>query len=132
MIRLQGLTEKIHPSGRAIFIAGKNCGLFRGNCAWPCSITMPASFAPEKVIHPATAGTILRVSESNGELVSHCRAGANSLEAMSHQKINHGGLPYQFLSRHVERQNQRQRKEGSPITGVSLLILNKNRLSAGN
>jgi len=58
VIRLQGLTEKIHPSGLAIFIAGKNCGLFRGNYAWPCSITMPANFAPEKVIHPATAGAM--------------------------------------------------------------------------
>jgi len=35
--------------------------------------------------------------------------------------LKHGGHPYQFLSRHVERQNQRQSKEGSPITSVSLL-----------
>jgi hypothetical protein len=35
---------------------------------------------------------------------------------------HHGGFPYQFLSRHVERQNQRQSKEGSP-PGVSLLTL---------
>ena len=32
-------------------------------------------------------GAILRVSESKGELVSYCRAGANSPEAMSHIKI---------------------------------------------
>ena len=100
MIRLQGLTEIIHPSGRAIFIAGKNCGLFRGNCAWPCSITMPANFAPEKSYTPSDGGD--NVTSEN----------------------HHGGFPYQFLSRHVERQIQRLSKEGSP-SGVSLLTYEK-------
>jgi len=59
VIRLQGLTEKIHPQDWPNFMRSvKFCGLFRGNCAWPCSITMPANFAPEKVIHPAATGAM--------------------------------------------------------------------------
>ena len=37
VIRLQDLTEKFILEGLVIFIAGKNCGLFRDNCARPCS-----------------------------------------------------------------------------------------------
>ena len=89
--------------GRAIFIAGKNCGLFRGNYAWPCSITMPANFAPEKVIHPATTGT------------------------MSHQKIIMAASHINSSPGEAAETNQKQRKDGSP-PGVSIPTFEMNCL----
>ncbi|MBQ2174216.1 MAG: hypothetical protein II453_03775 [Alphaproteobacteria bacterium] len=57
--REQSQTRLVSAKAQPILL--KFCGLFRGNCAWPCSITMPANFAPEKVIHPATAGAMSQI-----------------------------------------------------------------------
>lgn len=101
--REQNQTRLVSAEAQPILL--KFCGLFRGNSVQPCSITMPATFAPEKVIHQRQRGNV--TSENH-----------------------HGGFLYQFLSRQVERQNQRRSKEGSPTTGVSLLTDEKDPIQS--
>ena len=127
MIRLQGLTEKIHPqdwpnfmrsvkrcasreqnqtrlvSAKAQPILLKFCGLFRGNSARPCSITMPANFAPEKVIHQRQRGNFASKREQRGTRFP-LPSGSKLARGNVTDKNHHGSFPYQFLSRQAESQ----------------------------